>query len=63
MQSQPEELLTVSEVAAFLKVPISWVYERTRRLGNQRLPYVRLGKYLRFSLSEIKNWLEQQRGI
>jgi hypothetical protein len=26
-----EELLTVSEVAAALKVPASWVYERTRR--------------------------------
>jgi hypothetical protein len=25
-----EELLTVSEVAAALKVPVSWVYKRTR---------------------------------
>jgi excisionase family DNA binding protein len=63
MQTQSEELLTVSEVAAFLKVPPSWVYERTRRLGSQRLPHVRLGKYLRFSLSEVKTWLEQQREI
>jgi len=31
-----EELLTVSEVAAALKVPVSWVYERTRRSGPTR---------------------------
>jgi hypothetical protein len=32
----PEELLTVSEVAAALKVPVSWVYERTRRSGTDQ---------------------------
>jgi len=31
-----EELLTVSEVAAALKVPVSWVYERTRRSGTDQ---------------------------
>ena len=31
-----EELLTVSEVAAALKVPVTWVYERTRRSGTDQ---------------------------
>ena len=60
MQMLAEELMTVSEIAAFLKVPVSWVYERTRRRGIERLPHVKLGKYLRFSMPEIKKWLETQ---
>ena len=32
------ELLTVEGVAGWLKVPKSWVYERTRRRGRHRLP-------------------------
>jgi excisionase family DNA binding protein len=63
MQIKTDELLTVAEIAAFLKVPNSWVYERTRLFGNQRLPHLRLGKYLRFSLPEVMVWLEKQRSI
>src|SRR5207302_5778820 len=40
------DLLTIDEVAALLKVPKSWIYERTRRRGLDRLPYIKLGKYL-----------------
>jgi len=63
MEIRPEELLTVSDISAFLKVPKSWVYEKTRLFGNQRLPHIRLGKYLRFSLPEVIVWLEKQRSI
>jgi excisionase family DNA binding protein len=57
------DLLTVAEVARLLKVPTSWVYERTRRRGLDRLPHFKLGKYLRFSEREIVAWLERIRGI
>ncbi len=60
MQTSLDELLTVSEIAGFLKVPVSWVYERTRRRGVERLPHVKLGKYLRFSMPEVKEWLQKQ---
>jgi excisionase family DNA binding protein len=56
-----ELLLTVEEVAGLLKVPVSWVYERTRSRGLNRLPGFRLGKYWRFSESEVLAWLERQR--
>ena len=56
-------LLTPREIAAFLKVPVSWVYERTRRPGIEQLPHVKLGKYLRFSIPEVNTWLQQQREI
>lgn len=53
-------LLTVKEVAELLKVPMSWVYERTRRRGRDRLPGFRLGKYWRFDEADVRVWLEGQ---
>jgi excisionase family DNA binding protein len=55
------ELLTVEEVAEVLKVPVSWVYEHTRRRSPDRIPGFRLGKYWRFRLSDVLAWLERQR--
>jgi excisionase family DNA binding protein len=56
------KLLSVEDVAALLQVPVSWVYERTRRRGRDRLPGFHLGKYWRFDEGEVRAWLEQQRG-
>ena len=39
----------------------SWVYERTRRRGRDRLPHVKVGKYLRFRLSDLEAYLETLR--
>src|SRR5438477_8617955 len=57
-----DDLLTVTEVAQLLKVPVSWVYERTRRRGFDRIPHFKLGKYLRFSEREVADWLQKVRG-
>ena len=35
-------LLTVEEVAELLRVPVSWVYDRTRSRGVDRIPTFRL---------------------
>jgi excisionase family DNA binding protein len=51
------ELLTVSEIAQALKVPVSWIYERCRRRGSERIPHIKLGKYLRFEITAVQNWL------
>ena len=56
-----DDLLTVEDVAALFRVPKSWVYERTRRRGIERLPHVKLGKYLRFRLSEVAVYVEKLR--
>ena len=53
-----EALLTVHEVAEFLKVPVSWVYERTRRRGAERLPHLKIGKYLRFRREDVLGWID-----
>ena len=49
---QTDELITVEELAEKLKVPVSWVYQRTR-LGQEAIPHVRMGKYVRFNLAEV----------
>ena len=54
-------LLTVEEVAEILRVPLSWVYERTRQRSIGRIPGFRLGKYWRFRESDLLAWIERQR--
>ena len=56
-----DELLTVDDVATMLKVPKSWVYERTRRRGKDRLPFLKLGKYVRFEPDAVRAFLASQR--
>jgi len=55
-----EQLLTVDELAAYLKVPKSWVYSRTRARGPDTIPLMVCGKYRRFKLSEVMDWLKEQ---
>jgi len=57
----PGELLTVKEVAAILRVPSSWVYERTRKRGPDRIPGFHLGKYWRFYEADVRAWLNRHR--
>jgi excisionase family DNA binding protein len=56
-----EPLLTVQELALRLHVPASWIYERTRRRGVARLPFIRLGKYVRFEVKAVQAYLSKQR--
>jgi excisionase family DNA binding protein len=44
------ELLGPEELAARLKVPLSWVYEQSRQ---GKIPTHRLGRYIRFDLQEV----------
>jgi excisionase family DNA binding protein len=54
-------LLTVEDVARMLNVPVSWVYERTRKRTKERIPGFRLGKYWRFHERDVVAWIERQR--
>lgn len=58
-----DTLLTVEDVAAVLKVNKNWVYEHTRSRGtprSERLPYIKIGKYLRFEARAIRAFLEKK---
>jgi excisionase family DNA binding protein len=57
------ELLTVEDVAALLKVSKSWVYEHTRWRGtpqSERLPYVKVGKYVRFEARALRAFIQKK---
>lgn len=61
-----DELMTVEEVAALLKVSKSWVYEHTRSRGvprSERLPSIKLGKYVRFDARTVRAFLVQRSKI
>ena len=47
-----EELITVKELARRLNVPASWIYRRTR-LGQEAIPHVKIGKYVRFDWNAV----------
>jgi len=53
----PPDLVTAGELARHLNLPESWV-RTEERLG--RIPSVRLGKYVRFRLSEVERTLGQK---
>ena len=55
-----EQLLTVLELSKELKAPPSWIYSRTRQTGPDAIPVIRVGKYCRFRLGEVLEWLEQK---
>lgn len=58
-----QELLTVEDVAALLKVSKSWVYEHTRSRGtppSERLPYIKMGKYVRFDVRALRAFIQKK---
>jgi len=61
---EPEEILTVADLAALLKCKPSSVYNLTRRRGRARyehpVPVLRLPCGLRFRRSSIMAWLTAQ---
>ena len=57
-----QELLTVSEMAAVLKVKPSWLYFRTMKKGEGAIPRIRIGKYLRFNPVEVMAWIQEKYG-
>ena len=56
-----DDLLTVEELAERFKVPKSWVYERTRCRGTERLPHIKLGRYVRFEEAAVRAFLDRHR--
>lgn len=53
-----KEYLTAQELAQKLKVPLSWIYDRTRKKGPESIPHYKLGKYIRFSESEVLEYMK-----
>ncbi len=58
---EPNRLLTADEVAAWLGVPKSYVYELARRRTPDALPTVAFGKYVRFVAEGVAAWVARHR--
>ena len=51
-------LITAQELSKILKVPLSWIYDRTRKGSTDHIPHYKVGKYLRFSEEEVVSYLK-----
>lgn len=54
-----DALLTPKEMAKILNVPISWIYQRTS-IGQEAIPYIKMGKYVRFKPEEVIDFFKKQ---
>jgi excisionase family DNA binding protein len=52
-----ERLLTPADVAEMLRVPISWVYAQTRGRSKAGLPFVKMGRYVRFDRVAVREFV------
>jgi len=55
-----ENLETSQELAKRWRVPLSWLYSKTRQRGKNCIPALRMGKYIRFKPEEVDSWLREQ---
>lgn len=57
--SESVKLLTVKELAQLIRVPASWIYQRTR-MGQSAIPHVKFGKYVRFDAQEVYAFFQRK---
>ena len=55
-----EKLAGVGELAEILGTQKSWIYSRTRETGKNSIPRLMVGKYVKFRVSEVMEWLERK---
>ena len=53
-----EELIEIEQAARQLNVKVSWLYEQVRL---KKVPSYRVGKFRRFRVSELEEWLQARR--
>jgi excisionase family DNA binding protein len=61
-----EQILTIDEVAALLRVSRRAVYEFTSERGRERLksnpfPVLRIGSTIRFVREDVQAWINRQK--
>jgi excisionase family DNA binding protein len=54
---EPDEILTLEEAVAFLKIKKRTLYDRVQR---KTIPHLRAGKLIRFSKRALLNWMKEQ---
>lgn len=57
-QSGVPRLVNIQEMARILGVNVNWLYQRTR-LGSSAIPFIRVGRYVRFDPKAVLEFLAQ----
>jgi excisionase family DNA binding protein len=57
MENEPGNVLTIEELAAYLKIPKSTLYKLVR---EGKIPCQKIGRHWRFRKGAIDHWLEQR---
>jgi excisionase family DNA binding protein len=50
-------LWDITDVSAYLQVPVSSIYKMTARKAAVRIPHIRIGGKLRFRRGDVDRWL------
>jgi|WetSurSiteA1Bulk_404760.scaffolds.fasta_scaffold757593_1 excisionase family DNA binding protein len=53
---EQNRLCTPEEVAKYFRVPLSWVYRKTR---ERAIPFLKVGRYCRFEMAVIEKWARE----
>jgi len=59
-REKQSQYLTVEELCQLLKLKKSYIYDLTYR---KKIPFIKIGRHLRFDLEEIQKWLENNKII
>ena len=54
---ESDRLMSVTELAEYLKVKPGWIYKRTQL---KEIPYTKLGRFVMFRQSEIDAWVDRE---
>lgn len=55
------ELLDARQIAELFKVPVTWVQQAARSRSKHPIPHFKIGHYVRFRESDVREWLEKQK--
>ncbi len=61
LDDDAHRLLTVRDAARLLNVTVAWVYEHIRDDARDRLPALKLGKYVRFDRRDLSSYVDAKR--
>lgn len=53
-------LLDVDQMAKVLGVKKSWIYAHSRLKGDDQIPHLKVGKYIRMKPDAVMEWLEKK---
>jgi predicted DNA-binding transcriptional regulator AlpA len=56
----PADIITPAQLAERLQVPETWVYAKTRKRCQNPIPFIAVGRFIRFDWPTIVEWLRKQ---